>query len=505
MQPVTQTPRKNGSLRLIFRLSLVAGFIIACGLYIFLFTPEPPPETAMGRILRTGKITVLTRNNANCYYLYRGQPMGFEHDLAKAFADHLGVRLEIRIADKWEGMIPDIQTGEADMIAADLTITAKRLRQVAFSDGYLTTRQQILTNRYHPGIRSPTDLAGQTVHVRRGTSYQERLEEMQQAGIDVAIQLHADLPTEELIRQVAAGKIGITLADEHIAQLNRRYYPKARIVSPVSENQAIGWAVHKQAHNLRRRINRFIKTIKANGKYAEIYDRYFSNLEMFDYVDVRSYHRRLRTRLPSYRSIIEQAAELNNFDWRLIAAQIYQESHFDPAARSHAGAFGLMQLTIKTARSLGVTDILDPLQNIQAGVLYLKMLYDKFNDAPEPDRLSIALAAYNVGQGHLRDARDLAQQFNLDPNWLASLEKTLPMLSYRKYYSKLIYGYCRGTEPIHYIRQIFFYYDILKRHGIEYERINDPGGDGELLGGKGFPGSDEHADTGSPFLNSGDN
>ncbi len=479
MQQAVPTPHKSSSQKLIFRLLLVAGFIITCSLYIFLFTPEPPPETALDRILRTGKITVLTRNNANCYYLYRGQPMGFEYDLAKAFADHLGVQLEIKVAERWEGMIPDIQTGEADMIAADLTITAKRLRQVTFSDGYLNTRQQIITNRHHLGIRSPADLAGQTVHVRRGTSYQERLEELQQAGIDVAIRLHVDMPTEELIRQVAAGAIGVTLADEHIAQLNRRYYPGARIVSPVSENQAIGWAVHKQAGKLRRRINRFFKTIKANGEYTKIYDRYFSNLDMFDYVDVRAYHRRLRTRLPSYRAIIEAAAELNNFDWRMVAAQIYQESHFDPAARSHAGAFGLMQLTIQTARSLGVTDILDPRQNIQAGVLYLKMLYDFFSAAPDSDRLSIALAAYNVGQGHLRDARDLARQFNLDPNRWASLEKTLPLLHYRKYYAKSRYGYCRGTEPIKYIRQIFFYYDILKRSGIEYGSIGDPAGGGE--------------------------
>jgi len=473
-----QNPGNITFLKGLFRLLLVAGFLSACGLYIYLFTPEPPPEQSLDRILRTGKITVLTRNNANCYYLYRGQPMGFEYDLAKSFADYLGVRLEIKVAERWEGMIPDIQTGEADMIAADLTITAKRLRQVAFSDGYLTTRQQILTNRYHPGIHRPEDLAGQTVHVRRGTSYQERLEEMRETGIDVDIRLHVDVPTEELIRQVSIGDIGITIADEHIAQLNRRYYPRARIVAAVSDNQKIGWALHKQAGKLRRRINRFLKMIKTDGSYKAIYDRYFSNLEMFDYVDARSYHRRLRTRLPSYQDIIETAAELNDFDWRLIAAQVYQESHFDPAARSHAGAFGLMQLTIPTARSLGVTEILDPRQNIQAGVLHLKMLHDFFHRSLEPDRTYIALAAYNVGQGHLRDARDLARQFDLDPDRWASLEQTLPLLRYRKYYSKSLYGYCRGTEPVNYVRQIYFYYDILKRRGIEYTHINDPTGGG---------------------------
>ena len=476
MQQVSQVPSKTRLLTVILRLLVVAGFIGTCALYIVLFTPQPPPEPVFDRILRTGKITVLTRNNANCYYLYRGQPMGFEYDLAKAFADSLGVRLELKIAEKWEGMIPGIQTGAADMIAADLTITPKRLKQVAFSDGYLTIRQQIITNRHHPDIHSPADLAGQTVHVRRGTSYQERLEEMQRAGLNIKIELHVDVPTEELIRQVSNGDIDFTIADEHIALLNRRYYPRARIVSPISEKQSVGWAVHHKAVKLRRRINRFFTLIKKNGEYAKIYNRYFSNLEMFDYVDVRAYHRRLKTRLPGYQKIIEQAAALNNFDWRLITAQIYQESHFDPAARSHAGAFGLMQLTIQTARSLGVTDILDPLQNIQAGVLHLKMLYDYFHRAPESDRMLIALAAYNVGQGHLRDARDLARQFNLNPDRWASLEKTLPLLRYRKYYNNSRYGYCRGTEPINYIRHIFFYYDILKRSGIEYGPIHDPAG-----------------------------
>ena len=165
---------------------------------------------------------------------------------------------------------------------------------------------------------------------------------------------------------------------------------------------------------------------------------------------------------------IEEAAKKHHFDWRLIAAQIYQESHFNPRAKSHAGAYGLMQLTRSTARSLGVKDLRNSKQNIQAGVKHLSNLYRHFDQAQGSDRLFIALAAYNVGQGHIMDARNLARKKKLDPNKWGSLSKTLPLLSYRKYYKDAVYGYCRGREPLEYIKQIMIYYDILKHQDIEY-------------------------------------
>ncbi|MDI6687484.1 MAG: transglycosylase SLT domain-containing protein [Desulfobacterales bacterium] len=156
------------------------------------------------------------------------------------------------------------------------------------------------------------------------------------------------------------------------------------------------------------------------------------------------------------------------FDWRLIAAQIYQESHFKPASISYAGACGLMQLSRSTAESLEVDDIFDPEQNINAGVRHLRDLYDYFDENDGWDRLFIALAAYNVGQGHMLDARNLARKMNLDPDKWSSMEKTLPLLRYQRYYKNAKYGYCSGEEPIKYVKQIMIYYDILRRRSLEF-------------------------------------
>jgi membrane-bound lytic murein transglycosylase F len=267
---------------------------------------------------------------------------------------------------------------------------------------------------------------------------------------------------------VDEGEIEATISDSHIALLNRRHYPGAVIKGAVNDRQLLGWAVNPKARRLLESINIFFRTIKANGKYSEIYDKYYGDVEDFDYVDLSVFHRRVKSRLSRYSPFIKAAANKHGFDWRLIVAQIYQESHLNPWAKSRAGARGLMQLLPNTARSLGVKDIYNPVENINAGVQHLKNLYEYFSTAEEEDRLLISLAAYNVGQGHIRDARNLAIQMSLDPDQWSSLAKTLPLLRHQKYYENSEFGYCRGTEPITYIEQIMAYYDILKRQGIEY-------------------------------------
>jgi len=192
-------------------------------------------------------------------------------------------------------------------------------------------------------------------------------------------------------------------------------------------------------------------------------------VDQFDFVELNAFHRRLTTRLPRYINTIRDASEDAGFDWRMVAAQIYQESHFNPRARSRANAFGLMQLTRAIARAYEAKQIYDPDQNIRAGVRMMQDLVTHFDRAVFPDRWYLALAAYNVGIGHVQDARELARQRNLDPNRWESLRETLPLLRFRKYYKHAKYGYCRGTEPVDYIRQILIYYDILKRKGVQFQ------------------------------------
>ena len=422
-------------------------------------------KSGLEEIKESGKITVITRNNAHCYYTYRDKPMGFEYDLAKAFSDYLGVSLNV-VTSHWEELFDVLNRGGGDFIAASLTNTPSREKLIDFSDECLAIQQQAVIHTSNYNTRKIEDLKGKTIHVRRGTSYEERLNELKNEGLDITIQLHEDTPTEELIRMVAEKEIEVTIADSNVAFLNRRYYPDVKIAFPIEEQQSIAWGVNEGGAGLQRAINEFFKKIKDDGTFAKIYKKYYSNVEIFDYVDLKKYHRRLKTRLPKYKETIKRVAEKHGFDWRLIAATIYQESHFNPRAKSFTGVRGMMQLTLDTAKDMGIENRLDPEQSITGGVKYLKRLYERYDDVEDPDRVLITLASYNVGHGHIVDAQKIAKEKNLDPNSWNSLQEVLPLLRYRKYYKKTKNGYCRGTEPVRYVNRIMNYYEILKREAI---------------------------------------
>lgn len=450
------------------------GFI--AGLFLlFLAGCGPVSEhVTLEKILSKGAITVISRNNTHCYYIYRDRAFGFEYDLAKAFSDYLGVQLQVNIAEKWDGMIPSLQNGAGAFIAASLTKTPYRQTQVAFSKEYMTVQPHLVVHRRNQHLKRLVDLSDITIHVRRGSSYQELLERLMDEGYQLKVTLHDNIPTEELIQQVEEGKIEATIANSNIAFLNRRYHPRIAIMDAIGPAESLAWAVHPNARQLLKKINAFLEEIQTNGVFQKIYNRYYAYVDEFDYVDLRTFHWRVKTRLPRYLSIIQEAAENHAFDWRLIAAQMYQESHFNPEAKSHAGAYGLMQLTETTAKSLRVENILDSSQNIHAGVMHLRNMYDLFSRSSGSDRLFMALAAYNIGQGHIQDARNLAHKMNLDPNKWSSLTKTLPLLSKQEFYKNATYGYCRGGEPIEYVKQIMIYYDILRHDGIEYRTQQAP-------------------------------
>ena len=419
-------------------------------------------KRGLDAILESGRIIMITQNNPLTYFLYRDEPAGFEFEMAKGFAKFLGVELEV-VTPGWNQMIDDLEGGKGDFIAAGMTITPTRKKQVAFSDPYMKVRQHAVTRNGKKGLNSLEDLSGKIVYVREGTSYQERLLELQKKGIALYLEPVADVPTEELIRQVVDEEILLTIADSNIALLNRRYYPDLRISFPIAEEESLGWAVRQGEVELLEKINEYLTAIRENGFYQEIYDFYYNNIDVFEYVDVKKFHERLNTRLPKYRSMIEREADKYGLDWRLLAAIVYQESHFNPRARSYTGVRGLMQVTQSTAREMGITNRMDPEQSVYAGTKYLSRMYGRFDDIEDRlDRWLFSLASYNVGYGHVRDAQKIAQQQGLDPAKWSSLKETLPLLRYRKYYEKTRYGYARGTEPVRYVDRVMLYYDILR-------------------------------------------
>jgi len=442
-------------------ITIVGGCFLV--FYLVYSTYIDPFFSNINKILQSNTITMLTRNNANCYYIYREQPMGFEYQLAQAFSKYLGVQLKVNTVN-WQDMFKAANSGQGDFIAASLTITSRRDNKVDFSIPYMNIQQQLITHRDNRRVDGIEDLRGKKIHVREGTTYQQRLEELNaNKNLNIKIVLHKDMPTEELIRLVANKKIHFTVADSNIALMNRRYYPDINISFPLEEKQALGWAVKEEDNDLLEKINSFFKQIKKNGLYGKIYTKYYGNIHIFDYVDLIKYHRRLKTRLPKYKDIIKKTAKQFGFDWRLIAAIVYQESHFNPQATSFTGVKGLMQVTLQTAQEMGISNRLSPKQSIYAGVKYLKKMYSRWDKIKGHDQLLFALASYNIGYGHVTDAQKIAKKMGLNQNRWSSLKKTLPLLREKKYYSQTKYGYARGTEPVRYVDRVLLYYDILKK------------------------------------------
>lgn len=467
-------PIKMTCVRSLARLVITLLFLALAGC--------PSHDTSLSRILNRGEITLVTDNSAHGYYIYRETPMGFEYDLAKAFADYIGVELNV-ITPGWDAMFTALKSDKGDFIASSLTRTANREARLDFSREYMAVQQQVVVRKGKAAINAMEDLNGRTIHIRSHTSYHERLRRIEDQGLAVTIKLHENIPTEEFLRQVQTGEIDLTVADSNIIQLNRRYYPDIFPAFAISEKQSLGWAVRTGDQALLEKINEFFDYIKENGTYAKIYNRYYAGTEIFDYVDIKKFHRRLKTRLPRYQDLIVNISEKHNFDWRLIAALIYQESHFDPRAESYSGALGLMQLTRITANEMGVSDRLDPAANIRGGIRYLHTLYQRFDKVPVPERIKFALASYNVGYGHVRDAQKIAQRQNLPPASWKTMETVLPLLRYPKYYQQTKYGYARGTEPIRYVKRIYRYYDIL--------RMTDGVGDTRFTGISGPASADK--------------
>ena len=402
-------------------------------------------------------IRVMLRNNAASYFLYRGQLLGFEYELAKEFARYHGLRLEVVVSPSHEDFSSWLLEGKADIAMAFLEPNSKLEKLgLNFSEPYHQANQHIVVKK-NDSVSQLSDLEHRSVVVRQNSAAWERLSALQRQGGNFKLRaISDDVETEQLIQQVAQGEYQATLADEHI--LNIELVRSVAVKSAFALDHNVPHAIALRATNpeLKQALDAFVKRVYKGELYNVLYSKYFKSRRSVIKLAKGRVHDTQIESISPYDNLVQKYAEQYGFDWRLITAQMYQESRFNPKAKSPAGARGLMQIMPRTADSLGFSDVETPATGIQAGVKYMDWLRDRFDKRlPLGERLWFTLAAYNAGAGHVHDARRLAQKQGLDPDrWFGNTETAMLMLSKKKYASQARYGFVRGEEPVKYVRGI---------------------------------------------------
>jgi len=448
--------------KIIILISCIIGFII---LYL-LFVPGLPESLKQlkKQISKNKKLTVFIRNSPSVYYEGVDGPTGFEYDLVNALADSLDMELDLKVYYNVNDVLDEIKNGEGDLASAAITITEESENEYVFSDPYQTVQQQVIYKRGHDFPEDLADLGNFQILVGANSSYDQRLKVLKEEFPGLSWETTDELSTEQILEKVWKGEIECTVADNNLFAINQRYFPGLESALPISEEQSLAWVINDENKVLQQYVNLWLEKFESEKQLAIIRDRYYGHINIFDFVDIRAFHKRVETRLPKYKGLFKKAGKKNGIPWKLLAAQAYQESHWDPKAKSRTGVRGIMMLTENTARSLGISNRLDPVEGIMGGARYLKRLERIVpDDFIEEDRIIYSLAAYNVGMGHMKDARVLAKKLGYDEMSWKGLKKALPLLSNEKYYKTLQYGYARGTEPVRYINRIQNYTEILEQ------------------------------------------
>lgn len=426
--------------------------------------PDQHPTRTLEEIKASGKLVVLTRNAPTTRYIGRdAQPTGPEHDMVMAFASDLDVEVEFITKKSIQDIIVALENGEADFAAAGLTVTSDRSRKFLFGPGYQDVTQQAVCRRDQVQPESIDELVGLDIVVIAGSSYARRLDELKQTYTDLTWKETNDASTEELLYSVWKNDIDCTIADSNIVDLNRRYFPELIAPLNINRSESVAWMLPSGRKDLQRSMTKWFEQYEQSGRLAALQDQYYGFFEVFDYVDIRKLISRIDKRFPAFQQYFKEAAEQYDIPYLLLAAQAYQESHWRPNAKSPTGVRGIMMLTQNTAKAMGVSNRLDPKQSIFGGAKYLsKLKTERFSDeVQEPDLTWLALAAYNVGRAHLHDAQSLARKLGLDPHQWSDIKQVLPLLSEKRYYKDLKYGYARGTEPVRYVQRIREYQHVI--------------------------------------------
>ena len=433
----------------------------------------------LNRILEKKKLKAATDYSSVTYLIYRGETIGFQYEMLKDFADYLGVELEMVVEKDLDKSIQMLNNGEADLLAMGLTVTTDRATKLEFTNPILTTHQVLVQRKpdnYRKMatadeieshmLRNQIELSDKTIYVQKGTVYVKRLKSLADEIGDTITIIQEDKDVEELIQAVSNKEIDYTVADEHIAKVNTKYYNNIDIKTPISFPQKIAWAAKKGQTGITDTINAWLDGYLNSLRSRLIYNKYFRNIRSRR-IAQSQYNSFSGSQLSPYDDFIKEAGELIDWDWRLLASLIYQESQFKPNVRSWVGAYGLMQLMPETLSHFNLDTTASSKEQIFAGAKYITYLDQQLPETitDSAERIKFLLASYNSGIGHILDGRRLAEKYGKDPDiWTGHVDHFVFSLSDEFYYHDPVvyYGYTRGEETYNFVVEIMERYEDYK-------------------------------------------
>ena len=430
----------------------------------FLITGCSQPTT-LQEIREEGVLHVITRLAPSIYIEEEDGPTGYDYELAKLFAKELGVNLNVRVASDNTEILSVLKKNYAHFGMAGLASQTALPGQYHTVPTGITAQSVLIYNRDVERPQSLADLAGKVVHVVADSNHEQRLGLALSDLPDLEQQVHPGLDASGVLSRVESGEFRYAIISSNVLEMNQVFYPMVKEAFAIGEPMKLAWFFPAaQDQTLANAARRFLKKLRDKGTLAQISERFYGHLDRLNYVGARTFMHHVESRLPKYEPLFREYASKYNIDWRLLAAIGYQESHWRPNAVSPTGVRGLMMLTRNTASHIGINNRLDAEESIQGGAKYFRMVHEKIPERiPEPDRSWFALASYNVGFGHLEDARRLAETAGKDPDRWMDVKEFLPLLAQKEWYTKTRFGYARGNEPVIYVQNIRRYYDVLAR------------------------------------------
>ncbi|MCO7188185.1 MULTISPECIES: membrane-bound lytic murein transglycosylase MltF [unclassified Pseudoalteromonas] len=442
-------------------MRLLSSVLILCCL-LLLSSCEKIPATQLQRIKTQEVIRIGTLVGPATFYQGIGGEQGFEYELAEQFADELGVELQMVPFFSLKKLFERLQSGDLDIAAAGLSYHPQRAAHFRFGPSYREISQKLVFKQGNTRPRNFAQLSG-PVTVLADSHHVISLQTAQQQYPELSWQSVDDRDQEELLQGIIDGDVQYTVVDSHSLALFRRYHPNVSIAFSVTQADPVAWVLRRDKDDsLFALLPPFFAKMQHSAQLAALEEKYFGHVKRFNYVNTLAFVEASKATLPKYQDWFIQYAEQHQLDWRLLAALSYQESMWNPRAKSPTGVRGIMMLTQRTAKQVGVTHRLKPEQNIRGGARYLRKLINRIpKQVSAPDRTWFALAAYNVGWGHVNDARKLTEGQGADPMSWAEVKKRLPLLTKKRYYRKTKYGYARGDVAVTYVDNIRRYYDAL--------------------------------------------